>query len=215
MFCPKCGASLGGGARFCSKCGHALPVGVQEPAPVPSPQPVPVPQSIPAPGGMFTIANIVLVAAAFLPWLSVNVYVVSGQFSLLDFGSTIFRIDDQLRSFMGPYYYSEYGTWVGLAAVVGVLMFFAMIITNGFDAISGLRGKRSSCAGFVVSLTCGIVALAATFAAQSMIGDVAGSYFGSSASAALSGMVSATAWPWMVTLGSAMLLWLKAARDRA
>lgn len=49
MKCPKCGAEVADGARFCTTCGQSLAAPAPKPAAAPAPQPKPAPAPQPRP----------------------------------------------------------------------------------------------------------------------------------------------------------------------
>lgn len=211
MFCPKCGAKMPEGARFCSKCGATISVA---PASAAVQAPVAPPKSTSSlsaadKGKLFAVGNAVLALAAFLPWLSINVYVFSGQFSLLDASTTALRLLGQIESLVGSYAYNQYSGWILLAIIAFIAMTVAMVAGNAADAVSGFRGKGGSRVGAAISLCCAILIIVAAFIVGSMLRDMGGNYLGSSAAAVLSGLVSTTMWPWAVAIGSGVLIWFR------
>ena len=199
------------GARFCPSCGNQL-AAPANPAPKPVaplqyavPQPVPSqkPVSAPAKGsaGFFSdrikvlaLADILLILATLLPWVSFNVYVYSQQVSLLDLATMIFRLNDVASGYLGfSYSQSSVSGAVTLTFVVIGLLWLATVLSLAVDAYARFKSKKSSIAAFVTSAICAIIVIVCCFVLDGAIAGQMGSYRGSGG---MLGVVSATPWVW-------------------
>lgn len=215
MFCPKCGKNASDEARFCPACGHQF--AQRKNAGNPS---VGFPQSAGNPhsdyqqsiatqprhaAGLFSdkvkvlaIVDILLIMATLVPWVSVNVYVYSQSFSLLDLATMIFRVNELGTSYFGTTFSSsDLAMWLTIVAVVIGVLWLATVVTLGVDAYERLKKGKGSVAAFAVALLCAVIVIICCFALDAAIVDQLGSYVSAAA-----GIVSATPWAWVYAIAT-------------
>lgn len=198
MYCNKCGEKLSEGSGLCSKCGSEV-CSVE---------------SIQAKHGtvrntsayakVFGVANIALVLLLFVPWIEINAYVVSIPLSLFDLCAGASDTSSTLQTYFGSSADQASGA-LGLITSCGIVMLLCMIPTNVADAYRFLVKGKGTISGFVASLISSVFVTVVVFLINAYISSSSSSYY----SAALTGILSITAWPLLVAALCAVLIYLK------
>lgn len=204
-FCSNCGKQVPGESRFCPGCGTE--VRSAQPAPA-SPAAAPSPKKGTAKTGVLGTEvgkarriigcmDVALIVLTLFPWVKINLYLWSGEYSLPSLIQLIGNAQSQASSLLGSYWSgSEIGANVTMFVVVLALAWVGLVASLGFDAYSyfasGTRKFRS--VGPVVAIVLALIVLVACFELDVTISGGSGS--------GLAGMITATGWVWL-TLGVA------------
>lgn len=198
MYCSKCGEKLQEGSEFCSKCGNKVRTSVVVTQKT-------RPQSergkyIRA----FGLANVILLLLIFTPWLSVNAYVVTTQFSLLELCANASELSFNLQRFLGSSASQVTGA-LNMFFFFAFVMLLAMVVTNIADAFRYFIKGSGTISGFVSSLICSAFMIIAVLVSNAYISNSTSSYYAT----ALSSIISTTLWPWIICLVSTVLIFVK------
>ena len=209
MFCPKCGNQVPDEARFCPKCGNRFERARATAASEHSGESH-------APSSMFSagsagsffsnparalcVADVALLLMTFLPWVTINVYIYSQQFSLLDLATQASRINDLASNYLGSSYAtSDASSSLAGFAVMLMVAWLAMVATLAVDAVKRFKDGRGMSGAFIISAIVALLAICASMGVDADISKNMGSYMGSQA---ISGVIAPTIWPWVVLVAA-------------
>ncbi len=220
-FCPACGNRLATPVDPAAPASEAAErPGVPSPAPAPvippryaAPRPGAAPQPGPAvakgAGGsslglvkMLAVADIALLLATLLPWISIDLYIYdSWEFSLLDVFAMLFNVNDAAAGLLGSSYsQSDLSSVLMLVFCVIGLLWLATVLSLAYDAYVRISGKKkASPAAFAMSIACVVLVIGCCFFLDMAVGEGMRSFMGSGG---LSGVVTPTFWAWLYLVAS-------------
>ena len=220
MFCPKCGHEIETHAVFCGNCGEPVADVVsldgaeregvspdRAPDSAPNSSSASVSYSAPTPQVSDTkfkhvtgIVSIALILASFLPWVSLDAYILRQSASLPE----LFQLAVRLSSYES---FASSDAYIMLATVAVVLGFLwlIMVCMLGNAAYQSFRHSKETQAGYVTALLVVVVVLIACFGVDASISQGPTSMVG----VTVSGVISATIWPWATGIVSIVMLSLQ------
>lgn len=205
MYCPNCGEKSLDDARFCGNCGKPLPT-----AEDPSWQQATVSTTghrkvaIGRQDRLTGITSIVLIVLSFLPWVTLNLYVVNRSLSLPELLQTVANIS----SSVGDRIPDDMMVAVSAAAILFAAAWLFMVISLGYAAYRNLAKGNEEAIGYVATVVAALVVIVACFLLDASISQGSGSTFGVS----ISGIVTSTSWPWIAGVASIILLLVQSKR---
>ncbi|MDM8289530.1 zinc ribbon domain-containing protein [Slackia piriformis] len=212
MFCSHCGKENADTSRFCGGCGHPLdPV---ESAAVDQRR---TPGVAPSNGGwqggcqpaptmakksyVTGIACAVLALITLMPWVSLDVYFADTSQSLPGLAQLAVNYSEVAGYASDEAY--------GMLMVIGCFLFVMWLITIGclvYAAYQNFAKDKSFMCGYWANLTTVVVVIAICALADFSIAQQSGSTFG----VQLSGIITATIWPWISGVASVVLIGMNA-----
>lgn len=218
-FCSKCGKQIHHGTKLCPNCGYRFSAdapccpmcGPCGPLSSMTVRPTPVqPPALPVPVGpidgsgkskALTIADVLLVLAAFLPWIDLNLYVYSNSYSLIGFATMLFDLTDANSSLLGMVIsQTEEASYLLALAGLVFVVWLVMILILGVDAYRRFVGKKGMVSGFVIAAVVASTTILACLVLDSSLAQAVG--VGTDYMDSALGIVSATPLVWIYTLVS-------------
>lgn len=213
MFCPKCGAQIIEEATFCVECGWKVADRKASAGSAPHLTPSSVPPSTTgyrkepaaasAIGGGDSGSNrskalggvgIVLALLTFMPWISVNAYIVGDDYSLFDFVGLVMKLNES----SGEMLYFLAGSTRSLGSITAItvalaVMWVATVALLVVNAVRVFQNKESWPAAFAFAAALALSVLIVILGAASTLGQA-------------SSVLSTTVWPWITLIASAACL---------
>lgn len=235
--CWQCGANVEQGDAFCAMCGAVLtePEKLPRHGNVPvrearssheeetdsvalrSTDSAPTPASrIDVKGSKVSsskkigaVFDIIAILLTFIPWVGLNLYVWSGNYSLPGLIQLVFKANNAASSYLGSSYASSnVSTNIFVAVVFVTLIWLAITISLGVDAYARLSASRkTSSSGPLISFVC----MAGAVIVACFVVDMSLSSQLSQASLSVSGVVTASSGAWIsFVVGIAFWAYLEA-----
>ena len=211
MFCPKCGHELEPNAAFCGNCGESVadvasstcraPDPVQENNSSSTSHDASAAQvSSVKPKHATGIVSIALIIISLLPWVSFDAYILRQSVSLPE----LFQLAARLSSYES-YFSSDAYMMLATVAVLLGFVWLIMVCVLVSAAYQSFRHGKETQAGYVTALLSVAVVLIGWGGIDASISQGSNSTLG----VAVSGVVSATVWPWAAGIASVVMLVLQ------